>query len=335
MSPITVAAPAKVNLFLRVLAREASGFHGIESLFQALDLRDTVRVAHRPDPGVTLAVAWGAPVPTEGGRRERSRGDQWPDDRSPDDQRPDAPEPDDLGPTEENLAYRAAVAYREWAGLEGEPGVDVTLTKVIPAGAGLGGGSSDAAAVLRAMDRIHGGALEREALMELAASLGSDVPFFLGPSPLALGWGRGERLLGLPPLESRPVVVAVPSFRIGTADAYGRLAQGRSGPSGSGAAPVPLTLEDLGSWSAVALRAGNDFEDVVLPSRPVAEDVLELLGSCGAAPRLLSGSGSALFGVFENGADADAAASRIESEAPGVRVLRTTTLEAWHEIVAS
>lgn len=312
MTGVTVAAPAKVNLLLRVLAREESGYHRIESLFQALDLHDTVDVAQRPEPGVSLEVTWAGPFAgDDGGSR-------------------------DLGAVEENLAYRAAVAYRRRAGLEDGPGVALRLTKVIPAGAGLGGGSSDAAAVLRALDRIHGGVLEEAALMEVAGSLGSDVPFFLGPSPLALGWGRGERLLGLPPLETRPVLVVVPPFRVSTAEAYRRLAGMRSGSDPNRSADaVPLTLGALSSWPGVIHRAGNDFEAVVLPGRPGARKILELLASGGGAPALLSGSGSALFGVFPDEDVAASTAERIRSAVPGAGVVRTATLDAWPEISTS
>lgn len=303
MTRVVVAAPAKVNLLLRVLAREESGYHGIETLFQALELHDTVEVERRPEPGVSLEVGWAGPS-------------------------------EDLGPVEENLAYRAAAGYRARAGLEHAPGVAVGLTKVIPAGAGLGGGSSDAAAVLRAMDRIHDGALEAAALMDLAGSLGSDVPFFLGPSPLALGWGRGERLLGLPPLASRPVLVVIPPFRVSTAKAYRRLAEMRASSSGEAGA-VPLTMDDVSSWPGVTARSGNDFEAVVLRDRPRARAILELLRSRGAAPALLSGSGSALFGVFSDGNGAEGAAKEVRSAFPGARVVRTGTLEAWPTVTTS
>lgn len=339
MKRVDVAAPAKVNLLLRVLAREESGYHGIETLFQALELHDTVEVERRPEPAVSLEVTWAGPS-------------------------------EDLGPVEDNLAYRAAAGYRARAGLDDVPGVAVGLTKAIPAGAGLGGGSSDAAAVLRAMDRIHAGALGEAALMELAGSLGSDVPFFLGPSPLALGWGRGERLLGLPPLASRPVLVVIPPFRVSTGEAYRRLAEMRASPLGEppsatpdarageasggdeagghrGAGPspgwtetvlpgaVPLTMDDVSSWSGVTARAGNDFEAVVLRDRPRARAILELLRSRGAAPALLSGSGSALFGVFPDGNRAEGAAKEIRSAVPGARVVRTGTLEGWPTVTTS
>lgn len=320
---VVVRAPAKVNLFLRILAREESGYHQIETLFQALELHDTIRLERGSEPGVRLDVTGSSPAPD--GEAVDGSGDE-------------------LGPEEENLAYRAAVAYRERAGLAGDPGVRIRLEKAIPAGAGMGGGSSDAAAVLRALDALHPGALEPRALMSVAAGLGSDVPFFLAPGPLALAWGRGERILGLPALEPRPVVVVVPDFRMATPEAYGLLARRRAGvaspPTGPAASailapPLPLGLAELSSWEGVRGRAGNDFEEVVFDEHAEGRKILEALGSAGGNPALLSGSGSALFGVFEAGGTADEAAHHVAVHFPDARVLRTATLAAWHPIVTS
>ena len=160
MTPVArVSAQAKINLILRVLAREASGYHSIESVFLRLDLSDqvTVRIA----PGRTLDCH-GAALPTAG-----------------------------LGPMERNLAFRAAVAYAEAVGWPS--GFSIDVDKRIPVGAGLGGGSADAGAVLRALDALCPTPLGSR-LIELATPLGADVPFMTIDSPMALAWGRGERL---------------------------------------------------------------------------------------------------------------------------------------------
>lgn len=304
MSEISVAAPAKLNLFLRVLAREESGFHQIESLFVAVRLHDTVRIRHRnlPEPGLVV----------------------------------DGPE--DTGPDHENLALRAVRAFRDRARNEVEPGLEVDLEKRIPVGAGLGGGSSDAAAALRAMDRLHPGALDPAELVEIAAELGSDVPFFLASLPFALVWGRGERLLELPPLPTRPALVVVPPVRISTARAYGALARQRAGrvgetsvPQTPGAPRVPrtLALDDLTSWERVGDLAENDFEEVVMSRRPGLLEIQDLLRDSGARPALLSGSGSALFGLYEDLDGARAASRRVLRTFPEVGVHVTSTLDAW------
>lgn len=154
--PLQLRAPAKLNLHLAVLARETSGYHQIETVFCALELADRLEV-RRAGAGIVLEVD-GA----------------------------------DLGPSEENLAHRAARTFYEAAAIA--PEAEIRLEKHIPVGAGLGGGSSDAAAAMRALNMLHGTPLDEAALLQAAATLGSDVPFFLSGGPLALAWGRGERI---------------------------------------------------------------------------------------------------------------------------------------------
>jgi len=166
---VRIAAPAKVNLFLRVFDRRPDGYHALETLFQAIDLADEVRL-ERVDAGVELVVV-GA----------------------------------DLGPSEENLAHRAASALLSAARVSG--GVRIELTKRIPAGAGLGGGSSDAAAVLKGVAVLYEIPTGEGLLRGIAARLGSDVPFFLGRSPLAAGRDRGDVLEPFEPLEEMSLVL--------------------------------------------------------------------------------------------------------------------------------
>ncbi len=265
-----VDAPAKINLFLRVLERRLDGYHGIETMYQSIDLADEV-VVERTGAGTTLAVS-GA----------------------------------DLGPPEENLAYRAAEAYRRVAGLGG--GVRIGLTKRIPAGAGLGGGSSDAAAVLRCLDALLG-AVTAERLVEVAARLGSDVPFFLGPAARALGTGRGE-MLG--PREALPVghlVLTLPPVHVSTARAYAALAEARAGRSAPAARPEP----PLHSWDDVCAAAENDFERVVPGIFPEVALSLAALREGGARLALLSGSGGAAFGLFGSAERAGEAATALST----------------------
>lgn len=282
-SRVQVDAPAKVNLWLRILAREASGFHSLETLFCALSLCDTVTVEHGGE-GIALEVLGGAAT----------------------------------GPPEQNLAMRAARAWERAAGVPLQ--VRIRLQKRIPAGAGLGGGSSDAAATLRALDALHDQPLGAATLLRLGGELGSDVPFFLCGSPLALGWGRGERLLALPPLPTRPLLLAHPGQPIATADAYRLLAESRLDgrdsvrTSGGSSEPVALPAEALRSWSAIAGVATNDFGLVagrLVPGIPAA---LELLREAGAEIALLAGSGSAVFGTFADTAPRDQVATVLRSE---------------------
>lgn len=301
MSPgdaVHIDAPAKINLFLKVLRRRDDGYHELDTLFQAVDLCDEVTVA-RAGAGVALRV--------EGA---------------------------DVGPERDNLAYRAAAAFLEAAGVGG--GLEVLLTKRIPAGAGLGGGSSDAAAVLRAANAVLGGPLEAATLHALAAGLGSDVPFFLGPGTLARGTGRGEVLEMLPPLPELPVVLVLPPVHVSTAEAYGRLARARAeggGTSvsiegaadpGAAASTSPSVAALPAGWADVARDAVNDFEDVVPEGWPEVGRALAALRRSGAVFSLLSGSGGACFGVFGDAGAARSAAAALEDQL-GCQVVTTRT----------
>lgn len=284
---VEIEAPAKVNLRLRILAREESGFHSLESLFCAIELADVVRVEAVGD-GVTLEV----------------EGDV------------------DTGPPDQNLVVRAARRFLAEVGAEGD-GVRLRLTKRIPAAAGLGGGSSDAAATLRALNRLFALPLPDERLLQLAIELGSDVPFFLCGSPLALGWGRGERLLALPPLPVADVVVAHPGEPMFTAGAFAEVARRRGGEYRPLASR--LRLEDLGSWDAVAAIAGNDFDAVGRGAVPRVGEALEALNGAGAAIALLAGSGASVFGVFPDHTGAVTAADSLRSLGYATWSTRTRT----------
>jgi 4-diphosphocytidyl-2-C-methyl-D-erythritol kinase len=286
---VEVEAPAKVNLFLSVLEPEPSGYHGIRTLFQALELSDRVRVELVAGREIDLEV-----VGLE------------------------------AGPPEENLVRRAASAFLEAAGAE--RGLRLRLEKRIPAGAGLGGGSSDAAATLRALAVLMPGAVSPERLLAIAERLGSDVPFFLCGSPLALAEGRGERLEPLPPLPSTPVVVALPAVHVSTRIAYEALDRHRASrapglaPPGDGTGPVAAPSD----WEAVETLGGNDFEAVILPAHPAVARARGALLRTGPRLALLSGSGSAVFAIYRREEEAGVALSRLEPE-DGTRFVRTRT----------
>jgi 4-diphosphocytidyl-2-C-methyl-D-erythritol kinase len=251
-----VVAPAKVNLRLQVLGRRADGFHEIDTLFQAIDLADEVGVSLR-GRGIRLDVR-GA----------------------------------DVGPVEENLAYRAAQRFAQEVGMTGS--VAIELTKRVPAGAGLGGGSSDAAAVLRCLAKLAQTEIDDPRVMRAAEALGSDVPFFLGSSPLARGRGRGERLEALAPLPAADLVLVSPPVHVSTAEAYAALAAARSGKANESKGPVPSPR----SWEDVAASASNDFESVIAARHQEVRRALGALASAGATFSLMTGSGSSVFGWF-------------------------------------
>ena len=262
-----VEAQAKLNLFLRVFAREPSGYHQLETLFCRIALADTVTVGIT-DSGRSLDVS-GARVPAGG-----------------------------LGPVEKNLAWRSALAYAAATGFP--DGFRITIEKRIPVGGGLGGGSADAGGVLRGLNALNPRPLPEPDLLRIAATLGADVPFLTqSESAMALGTGYGERMQYLPALPARPVWLIVPDVPVNTADAYRWLDE-----SGRDASPRHVAIEQLGSWRGVASLASNDFESVVATRLPIIGRLLstlrtpELASVLGEdAVVLLSGSGSTVVAV--------------------------------------
>jgi 4-diphosphocytidyl-2-C-methyl-D-erythritol kinase len=260
---VTRLAHAKVNLILRVLQREPSGYHQIETIFQRLALADTVTV-RRTAGTRSLDVTWEGLPPVA------------------------------LGPVEQNLAWRAAEAYAAAAG--GPAGWAIALTKRIPAGGGLGGGSADAAAVLRALQASASVPLSAGTLHALAASLGADVAFGLLETPLALGTGHGERLTPLPALPSQVVDLVLPDFGVNTAAAYRALAAARLAAGGLAPAAT-LGPASAASWAAVRAAQGNDFEATVFREHPQLGAIRHQLADPEAVVARMSGSGSTLFRV--------------------------------------
>jgi len=282
MASARVVAQAKVNLFLRVLARESSGYHQLETLFCRLALGDEVRV-RLTEAERSLDCA-GIAMPAGG-----------------------------LGPVEQNLAWRAAERFVQVAGWT--TGFAIEIDKRIPVGGGLGGGSADAGAVLRALNALAPTPRSPHELLALVASLGADVPFLTQDrSPLALAWGRGDRLVTLAPLPSRPCALFVFAQGVSTADAYRWLAESPAAASG----PVHYALERFARWSDVELMAYNEFERVVLPVRPDIQRVLDGLRTAEvrtAFPMaLMSGSGATVFALAVDPSDAgeDGGAYRLE-----------------------
>jgi 4-diphosphocytidyl-2-C-methyl-D-erythritol kinase len=269
MSVVAVACHAKLNLWLRVLAREDDGYHGIETLFCLIDLADRLVVERRDGHGVILESA-GAEV----------------------------------GPPEANLAVRAAQLVLEATGHRFS--VHLRLEKRIPVRAGLGGGSSDGAGALVAVNRLAGNAVPRHELLQFAARLGSDVPFLLIGAPLALAWGRGERLLRLPPLPAAGALLVTPPVEVSTPEAYRWVDEARQGAGRRGA--VALDGESLATWGDIGRMAGNDFESPVFARHPVVRQAFEALVTTRPLVCRMSGSGSTLFAVYRSVRDRDDAA---------------------------
>ncbi len=268
---IRLRAHAKVNLFLRVLARETDGFHSIETLFCRISLADELTV-ERTARGVELESS-----------------------------------SDSVGPAAENLAVRAAGLVLDATGHRF--GVRIRLEKRIPVGAGLGGGSSDGAAALVAVNALADNAVPRHELLQLAARLGSDVPFLLSDAPLALAWARGDRFIRLNPLPAAPILILAPPRAVATTEAYGWLDAARHAGFRRGA--LALDLPALAGWGDVARMAGNDFEAAVFEHRPELRSAFEAMAGTHPLVCRMSGSGSALFAVYRSTRDRDDAAMQL------------------------
>lgn len=268
---VRIHAHAKINFFLRILARESSGFHQIETAFALLELADEL-VVRRTASGITLDV--------------------------------DGP---DLGPAEENLAVRAARMVLDATG--NHFGAAITLKKRIPVRAGLGGGSSDGAAALHAVNALASNAVPRHELLHFAAKLGADVAFFAGGAPLALAWGRGERQFRLAAPPAMPALIAVPPVQVATPDAYGWWDEQNRAPTTRG--PIVLDADAFSTWGSIGRLGGNDFETVVFGKHPDLRALYERMAQTGPVWVRLCGSGSAIAAVYKKEGERDDAAQRL------------------------
>jgi 4-diphosphocytidyl-2-C-methyl-D-erythritol kinase len=280
---LSLRAPAKINLNLRVIGRRPDGYHDIDSIVQSITLYDTLTIT-RADAGLDFEV----------------------DDPS-------------IPGDADTLVVMAARRLLE--GLASRPGLRMRLAKRIPAGAGLGGGSSDAAAALSGVDRILGLDLPEAVLHAHAAALGSDVPYFLTGGTARLT-GRGTEVEPLPDPPGAELVIVDPGVPVSTAAVYAQvqepltLAPKPASISGFGRIPV-----DLASW----VRTGNDLEPHAARFCPDIVRIRTMLAGAGAVAAAMTGSGSAVFGIFENAAAADVAARRAEVD--GFRAYRCRTLD--------
>ncbi len=262
---LALRAPAKINLYLRITGRRPDGYHTLDTLMQKVDLQDEV-VLRTAAGGVSLHCP-GADLPEDGG----------------------------------NLVFRAAELFLATFGPRCDrpsPGVAITLSKHIPVAAGLGGGSSDAAATLAGLNTLFACHCTANELAELGLRLGADVPFFLNDAPAAVAAGIGEVLRPAPPLAGHDVLLVNPGFPVSTRWAYqtfaltkkeeeSNLARFKNGPEGSGGPRTELPCD-----------LHNDLEAVTMGRYPEIEQLKHALLARGATAALMSGSGPTVFGLF-------------------------------------
>ena len=271
-----LSTPAKINLFLRITGRRSDGYHELDSLFLPVSVFDRVELEATDARTTTISIRCNQPqIPLDDG----------------------------------NLAARAARLFLERTASSRRVAID--LDKDIPAGAGLGGGSSDAGAVLRLMARLDG--IDPLALAPIALRLGADVPFFLDPRPARIG-GVGERIIHLEGKCRLHMVIGVPPIAVPTAEIYRHLERHEWN------GPAPLRLpEPLDAAAATQDLLVNDLEPVAIRRYPQIGEVKVLLKDLGALCVSMSGSGGAVFAIFNDAAQAAAVAEAAALRMPRAR----------------
>jgi 4-diphosphocytidyl-2-C-methyl-D-erythritol kinase len=244
---IRITAPAKINFFLEITGKRPDGYHTLSIVFQTISLGDELTIDPAKDLSLTCSDAT---LPT--------------DDR--------------------NLVMKAALRLRET--LKEVQGAKIHLKKIVPMGAGLGGGSSDAAAVLQALPKLWKRKVPHERLADLAVQLGADVPFFL-KGGLCRATGIGDELQALPSLPETWLVLVYPGFGVGTKEAYGRVR-------------LPFSNPKVLDVSRLSVDLFNRFEELVFPDHPELPRLKQDLLKAGATGALMTGSGSAVFGLAKS-----------------------------------
>lgn len=262
---LLVQAPAKVNLTLRIVAKLPGGYHELDSVMQKLDLFDTLHLKRLDEPGIQLSC-------------------------------PDSDLPED----DSNLVFQAAASFLQAAGLAKTHGVSIVLEKRIPVAAGLGGGSSDAGAVLTGLNRLFSTELSQEKLLSLAIPLGADVSFFAVSSSAVRAKGIGERMTPVASLSDCSVLLVNPGFSVSTGWVYENFTLTRTDKA---SILSDSRKNDVHEESCLSLY--NDLESVTIGRYPEIEDIKKVMLENGALGALMSGSGPTVFGLFPDSSASD------------------------------
>jgi len=287
---LEIKTPAKINLGLKILGKRSDGYHELETLFQMVDFFDLLEI-ETASSGIHLEC--------------------------------DSPE---IPADDSNLIWRAAEELKKDAKILS--GVSIRLTKNIPSGAGLGGGSGNAAGTLLALNKLWDLKLTRTELQNIAGRLGSDIPFFL-ESPTAFGQGRGERLTPLQSPEKFDVLLVSPHFPISTAEVYRKLKWGLTKDEND----ISILRKFLSKSDVPGLAKClfNDLEPVVIEGHSQIQDIKVALKNSGASGALLSGSGSTVFGVYSDSEKAEHALEKFPKGSWDLK--RCKTLENFSEFL--
>ncbi len=280
---VRARAHAKVNLDLRVLGTRADGYHELRTVFQSIAIADSITCTARRGKFSVQCRTPGVPL------------------------------------DEDNLVWRAAAMLWKALGFGGKVrDVTVRIEKAIPLQSGLGGGSSDAAAALVSLGRLWAGHPPIASLRELGAQLGADVAFFL-TGGTALGLGAGEEIYPLVDLPSHWIVLVIPPFGVSTREAYGWYDEERAAGYAQARERQVLPIP----WPSRAAQMINDLEPSIARRHPEITETKTALRDAGAIAAAMSGSGSAVFGLFRDRRSAAAAVPRLSREGWGVHLTRT------------
>lgn len=285
MNSIILKGRAKINLTLDVIGKRENGYHDLQMIMQSINLHDTIYIRKTKTKGVRLEANY-----------------SW------------------LPTNEKNIAYRAAQLFFEESNIQG--GVAIEITKRIPVAAGLAGGSTDAAATLVGMNRLYNTRYSKEKLMEMGLKLGADVPFCIMRGTM-LAEGIGEVLTPLKPMPSTYVVLVKPPVSVSTASVYKglNLETIKTHPD----TQAVIKALDEGDVRKIASHMSNILEEVTISMHPVIQEIKESLMEYGAMGAMMSGSGSTVFGLFNNREAAAKAANYFKVQCNMREVYVTTT----------
>jgi 4-diphosphocytidyl-2-C-methyl-D-erythritol kinase len=291
LSTIQIKSYAKINWTLDVLFKREDGYHELRTIYQTVSLHDTLAITETYGP---IEIVCDDPrVPCD----------------------------------ETNLAFKAAQCLREATG--SSKGARIEIEKRIPVAAGMGGGSSNAAATLLALDKVWQVGIDDRELFRIAATLGSDVPFFL-IGGTALGVGRGEQVYPIEQVHCQHLLLVNPGFAVSTADAYEKLSRLTSSEAAS---IIPFALLAAKGIRELPLAARNDLEAPVLAAHPEIAEVKRRLLSLGARHALMSGSGATVFGVFDNLKTAERSETEMRAAGYWAERARTVDGQEYHATI--
>ena len=292
MNMIKIKAYAKINIALDVLDRRDDGYHDVRMIMNQIGLHDVVSLKLNDSGEISLSSD-SSDIPRDGS----------------------------------NLAYKAAVLFFEALAEKHnkKDGVSIHIEKNIPVSAGLAGGSTDAAAVLKGLNELYNFILKRDELLNMGASIGSDVPYCI-MGGCAYAYGRGEKLRHLESPDKAYVLLVKPGFGVSTGEAYGAIDKASDNIHPDVSSIKKILEERSASIADIAPYMGNTFENVICSAHPVLKDIIDRIEKTGPIKTMMSGSGPSVFAMFERKEEAENAANKLKSEYSNLDIYVTELL---------